>query len=83
MSAMKVTIDTKKVGKALNLWSKLNKQEQVRELRKSGRVLAFRLTNVTAPFGMDQKAKKQGDGAVSKDILEIRGFFDVYFWIIF
>ena len=71
MSAMKVTIDTKKVGKALNLWSKLNKQEQVRELRKSGRVLAFRLTNVTAPFGMDQKAKKQGDGAVSKDIQEI------------
>ena len=68
MSAMKVTIDTKKVGKALNLWSKLNKQEQVRELRKSGRALAVRLANVTAPFGMDQAARKQGEGAVAKDI---------------
>ena len=71
MSAMKVTIDTKKVGKALNLWSKLNKQEQVRELRKSGRSLAVRLTNVTAPFELGQAARKQGEGRVAKDILEI------------
>jgi hypothetical protein len=66
-----IALDRRKIDKALNLWKKLTTEEQARELRRSGRVLAFRLTNVTAPFGMDQKAKKQGDGAVSKDILEI------------
>lgn len=68
---MKVSIDTKKVEKALKLWSKMNKEEQVRELRKSGRSLAVRLTNVTAPFEMGQAARKQGEGRVAKDILEI------------
>lgn len=63
-----MALDRRKIDKALNLWKKLTTEEQTRELRKSGRVLAFRLTNVTAPFGMDQNAKKQGEGAVAKDI---------------
>jgi hypothetical protein len=69
MSDLKVTLDKKKIEKALKLWGKLNKQEQVRELRKSGRALAVRLANVTAPFGLDQKARKQGEGAIGKDIV--------------
>lgn len=66
-----IVLDRKKIDKALKLWGQLNKEEQVRELRKSGRALAVRLANVTAPFGMDQAARKQGEGAVAKDILEI------------
>jgi len=66
-----IVLDRKKIDKALKLWSQLNKQEQERELRKSGRSLAVRLANVTAPFKMGQAAKKQGEGRVAKDILEI------------
>ena len=66
-----IVLDRRKIDKALKLWGQLNKQEQARELRKSGRALAVRLTNVTAPFGMGQAAKKQGEGAVARDILEI------------
>jgi len=63
-----IALDRRKIDKALKLWGQLNKQDQVRELRKSGRALAVRLANVTAPFGMNQSAKKQGEGAVAKDI---------------
>ena len=65
---MKVSIDTKKVEKALELWGKLNKEEQVRELRKSGRSLAARLTNATAPYGMNATARQKGEAAIAKDI---------------
>jgi hypothetical protein len=66
-----IVLDRKKIDKALKLWGQLNKEEQARELRKSGRSLAVRLTNVTAPFKMGQEARKQGEGRVAKDILEI------------
>jgi hypothetical protein len=68
---MKLTIDQKRLTKALALWGKLNREEQARELRKSGRALAVRLANVTQPYGMDTNAKKKGENAVLSDIAEI------------
>ena len=66
-----MTIDEKKLTKALALWGKLTQEEQARELRKSGRLLAIRLTNATQPFGMDAKTRKKGENAILKDIASI------------
>ena len=68
---MKLTIDEKKLTKALALWGKLTKEEQARQIRFSGRVLAVRLSNVTQPFGTDADARKKGENAVLKDIAKI------------
>jgi hypothetical protein len=68
---MKLTIDEKKLTKALALWGKLTKEEQARQIRFSGRALAVRLTNATQPFGMDADTRKKGENAVLKDIVRI------------
>jgi hypothetical protein len=69
--SVSLTLDRKKIDKALNLWAKLSAEEQARELRKSGRSLAIRLTNVTQPYGMDAKTRKKGENAILKDIVAI------------
>ena len=68
---MKLTIDEKRLTKALSLWGKLTKEEAELEMKKSGRVLALRLTNVTQPFGMDSTARKKGENAILRDIAAI------------
>jgi len=68
---MKLTIDEKKLTKALALWGKLTKEEQAKELRSSGRALAVRLTNATQPFGMNADARKKGENAILRDIAAI------------
>ena len=66
-----MTIDEKKLTKALALWGKLTKEEQARQIRFSGRVLAVRLSNVTQPFGTDADARKKGENAILRDIAAI------------
>jgi hypothetical protein len=68
---MKLTMNEKKLTKALALWGKLTKEEASREIRKSGRVLAVRLTNKTQPYGMDSITRAKGQNAILKDIKEI------------
>jgi len=68
---MKLTVEAKRLTKALALWGKLNREEQTRELRKSGRALAVRLANVTQPYGMGTTAKKKGENAILRDIAAI------------
>jgi hypothetical protein len=70
MSA-KLTLDRKKIDKALNLWGKLTAEEQTREIRKSGRALAVRLANQTQPYGLNAQARKKGENAVLDDIVSI------------
>ena len=66
-----LTIDTRKINKAINLWGKLNSEEQTKELRKSGRALAVRLANATQPFGLNAEARKKGENAILSDIASI------------
>jgi hypothetical protein len=66
-----LTLDRKKIDKALNLWGKLNEEEQAREIRKSGRALAVRLANQTQPYGLNAQARKKGENAVLDDIASI------------
>ena len=66
-----LTLDRKKIDKAISLWGKLNAEEQARELRKSGRSLAVRLANATQPFGLNAQARKKGENAVLDDIASI------------
>jgi hypothetical protein len=66
-----LTLDRRKIDKAISLWGKLNAEEQARELRKSGRSLAVRLANATQPFGLNAQARKKGENAVLDDIASI------------
>jgi hypothetical protein len=68
---MKLTIEEKNLTKALALWGKLTKEEAEREMRKSGRVLALRLTNATEPFGMNAKVRKTSEKAVETGISQV------------
>jgi hypothetical protein len=68
---MKLTIDQKRLTKALAMWGKLTKEEQAKELRSSGRALAVRLTNATQPFGMNADSRKKGENAILRDIAAI------------
>lgn len=68
---MKLTIDEKKLTKALALWGKLTKEEAYREMKKSGRVLALRLTNATQPFGMNAAVRKISEKAVETGVSQV------------
>jgi hypothetical protein len=68
---MKITIEEKNLTKALALWGKLTKEEAYREMKKSGRVLALRLTNATQPFGMNAKVRKTSEKAVDTGISQV------------
>jgi len=63
-----ISLDKRKIDKALSMWKKLTAEEQARELRKSGRSLAVRLANETQPYGLGATARKKGENAVLKDI---------------
>ena len=66
-----ISLDERRINKALKLWKKLTQEERAKELQKSARSLAVRLANATAPYGLDADARAKGENAIIADIASI------------
>jgi len=63
-----ITVDARKLQRALKAFIGNTKLEAGKEMRVQARMLCLSLAKATQPFGLDSGAKKQGEKAVARDI---------------